>query len=248
MCAGAASIAVVSLVQTAHASAQIQRVFALVELLRGVAAFLAAPLLAHLATTVAAAPAAGTRPRSGCAWDRRRRRAHRPATARAGTGAAATPPTSSAGSGARSRRGSRHRSWPRSGASEPRRESTLPPVLLCRRRQITPPRLPLGEVSMDRMLTSPTRPAGEPVCHVFQGDCATSKQGPRPTPGAGRAAQVDAPSRSQCSKRAPPTAHPMVSPPASSSSPDGLPPPATTARSMAARPRPSAAKISVIKT
>ena len=33
-------------------SAQIQRVFALVELLRGVAAFLAAPLLLHLAMTV----------------------------------------------------------------------------------------------------------------------------------------------------------------------------------------------------
>jgi hypothetical protein len=41
-------------------SSQIQRVFALVELLRGVAAFLAAPLLAHLAMTVAATPAAGT--------------------------------------------------------------------------------------------------------------------------------------------------------------------------------------------
>jgi hypothetical protein len=41
-------------------SSQIQRVFALVELLRGVAAFLAAPLLLHLATTVAASPAAGT--------------------------------------------------------------------------------------------------------------------------------------------------------------------------------------------
>ena len=42
------------------ASSQIQRVFALIELLRGVAAFLAAPLLAHLAATVAATPAAGT--------------------------------------------------------------------------------------------------------------------------------------------------------------------------------------------
>jgi hypothetical protein len=38
-------------------SAQIQRVFALVELLRGVAAFLAAPLLLHLAMTVAPPPA-----------------------------------------------------------------------------------------------------------------------------------------------------------------------------------------------
>lgn len=42
------------------ASAQVQRVFALVELLRGVAAFLAAPLLLHLAMTVAPSPATGT--------------------------------------------------------------------------------------------------------------------------------------------------------------------------------------------
>jgi MFS family permease len=40
-------------------SAQIQRVFALVELLRGVAAFLAAPLLLHLAMTVSGKPPAG---------------------------------------------------------------------------------------------------------------------------------------------------------------------------------------------
>jgi hypothetical protein len=42
------------------ASTQIQRVFALVELLRGVAAFMVAPLLLHLAMTVANSPAAGT--------------------------------------------------------------------------------------------------------------------------------------------------------------------------------------------
>lgn len=41
------------------ASAQIQRVFALVELLRGVAAFLATPLLLHFAMTVASTPPAG---------------------------------------------------------------------------------------------------------------------------------------------------------------------------------------------
>lgn len=40
-------------------SAQIQRVFALVELLRGVAAFLAAPILLHLAMTVSANPSDG---------------------------------------------------------------------------------------------------------------------------------------------------------------------------------------------
>jgi hypothetical protein len=40
-------------------SAQIQRVFALVELLRGVAAFIAGPLLLHLATTVSTEPRAG---------------------------------------------------------------------------------------------------------------------------------------------------------------------------------------------
>ncbi|HWF73813.1 MAG TPA: MFS transporter [Solirubrobacteraceae bacterium] len=40
-------------------SAQIQRVFALVELLRGVAAFMIAPVLLHLAVTSAATPAAG---------------------------------------------------------------------------------------------------------------------------------------------------------------------------------------------
>jgi MFS family permease len=40
-------------------SAQIQRVFALVELLRGVAAFMVAPILLHLAVTVAPKPAAG---------------------------------------------------------------------------------------------------------------------------------------------------------------------------------------------
>ena len=41
-------------------SAQIQRVFALVELLRGVAAFMVAPILVHLAATTAASPAAGS--------------------------------------------------------------------------------------------------------------------------------------------------------------------------------------------
>jgi MFS family permease len=40
-------------------SAQIQRVFALVELLRGVAAFLAAPLLLHLAMTISSKPPEG---------------------------------------------------------------------------------------------------------------------------------------------------------------------------------------------
>lgn len=40
-------------------SAQIQRVFALVELLRGVAAFLVAPILLHLATTIGTSPTAG---------------------------------------------------------------------------------------------------------------------------------------------------------------------------------------------
>jgi MFS family permease len=40
-------------------SAQIQRVFALVELLRGVAAFMLAPVLVHLAMTTAGGPAAG---------------------------------------------------------------------------------------------------------------------------------------------------------------------------------------------
>jgi hypothetical protein len=40
-------------------SAQIQRVFALVELLRGVAAFIAAPLVLHLAVTAAPTPAGG---------------------------------------------------------------------------------------------------------------------------------------------------------------------------------------------
>jgi hypothetical protein len=40
-------------------SAQIQRVFALIELLRGVAAFMVAPILLHLALTVGATPAAG---------------------------------------------------------------------------------------------------------------------------------------------------------------------------------------------
>ncbi|MFZ1993151.1 MAG: MFS transporter, partial [Solirubrobacteraceae bacterium] len=42
------------------ASTQIQRVFALIELLRGVAAFMIAPVLLHLAMTVARTPAAGT--------------------------------------------------------------------------------------------------------------------------------------------------------------------------------------------
>lgn len=42
------------------ASTQIQRVFALVELLRGVAAFMVAPVLLHLAMTVAKTPAEGT--------------------------------------------------------------------------------------------------------------------------------------------------------------------------------------------
>jgi MFS family permease len=41
-------------------SAQIQRVFALVELLRGVAAFLAGPVLLHLAMTVSSEPSDGT--------------------------------------------------------------------------------------------------------------------------------------------------------------------------------------------
>jgi hypothetical protein len=42
------------------ASTQIQRVFALIELLRGVAAFLVAPVLLHLAMTVGKTPSAGT--------------------------------------------------------------------------------------------------------------------------------------------------------------------------------------------
>lgn len=42
-------------------SAQIQRVFALVELLRGVTAFMAAPILLYLATAIGTSPAAGTR-------------------------------------------------------------------------------------------------------------------------------------------------------------------------------------------
>jgi MFS family permease len=46
-------------------SAQIQRVFALVELLRGVAAFLAAPVLLYLAMAIGASPATGTR---AAAW------------------------------------------------------------------------------------------------------------------------------------------------------------------------------------
>lgn len=41
-------------------STQIQRVFALIELLRGVAAFMVAPVLLHLSMTVARTPAAGT--------------------------------------------------------------------------------------------------------------------------------------------------------------------------------------------
>lgn len=42
-------------------SSQIQRVFALIELLRGVAAFMIAPILVHLSTTVGATPASGIR-------------------------------------------------------------------------------------------------------------------------------------------------------------------------------------------
>jgi hypothetical protein len=41
-------------------SAQIQRVFALLELLRGITAFLVAPILLYLATVIGASPAAGT--------------------------------------------------------------------------------------------------------------------------------------------------------------------------------------------
>jgi hypothetical protein len=43
------------------ASANIQRVFALVELLRGVAAFMAAPVILHLAMTTGRTPAVGMR-------------------------------------------------------------------------------------------------------------------------------------------------------------------------------------------
>lgn len=43
-------------------SGQLPRIFALVELLRGAAAFLAAPLLLHMAETVGAAPAVGIEP------------------------------------------------------------------------------------------------------------------------------------------------------------------------------------------
>jgi hypothetical protein len=46
-------------------SPQLPRVFALVELLRGVAAFLAAPLLLHMSETVGSTPAAGT---ESAAW------------------------------------------------------------------------------------------------------------------------------------------------------------------------------------
>jgi MFS family permease len=44
------------------ASGQLPRIFALVELLRGAAAFLAAPLLLHMAETVGSTPAAGIEP------------------------------------------------------------------------------------------------------------------------------------------------------------------------------------------
>lgn len=43
-------------------SQEIQRVFALVELLRGVAAFLAAPIIIHFAKTIGTSPATGIRP------------------------------------------------------------------------------------------------------------------------------------------------------------------------------------------
>src|SRR3954451_16525665 len=49
----------------AQASGQIQRVLALVELLRGVAAFLAAPLILHYAETFPGTAAAGIR---GAVW------------------------------------------------------------------------------------------------------------------------------------------------------------------------------------
>jgi hypothetical protein len=42
-------------------SEQVQRVFAVVELLRGVAAFMVGPIVMHLSKTVASSPAAGTR-------------------------------------------------------------------------------------------------------------------------------------------------------------------------------------------
>ncbi len=44
---------------SARRSTQLQRVFALIELLRGVAAFMVAPILLHLSMTVGATPAAG---------------------------------------------------------------------------------------------------------------------------------------------------------------------------------------------
>ncbi|MGH2890861.1 MAG: MFS transporter [Solirubrobacteraceae bacterium] len=46
-------------------STQIQRVFALIELLRGVAAFVVAPIVLHVAMTVARTPAAGVAPAMG---------------------------------------------------------------------------------------------------------------------------------------------------------------------------------------
>ena len=49
-------------------SAQIQRVFAFLELVRGVAAFLVAPVLLWLSTAIGGSAAAGTRTAIGSAW------------------------------------------------------------------------------------------------------------------------------------------------------------------------------------
>lgn len=59
MCAAAASVGLVDLAQSALELQQLPRVFALIELLRGVAAFLAGPLLLHMSETVGASPSAG---------------------------------------------------------------------------------------------------------------------------------------------------------------------------------------------
>jgi hypothetical protein len=100
-------------------SAQIQRVIALIELLRGVAAFIAAPLLLHLAMTSTPSLQPGSRLPSGCVWESLPAVDSSPPRCSPLAALGCSVPTSSAGGRARSLRGNHRRLALGSAASRP---------------------------------------------------------------------------------------------------------------------------------
>jgi hypothetical protein len=104
-------------VTTRFAADQIQRVFALIELLRGVAAFLVAPVVLHFAKTVSPTPRLARTLRPGCVWGSRARVSGPPCTCSFAVASSCDRRDLRRGSKERTRRSPRHRSLPASAAS-----------------------------------------------------------------------------------------------------------------------------------